>query len=175
MIQKFRVQMNGQPADLTYAELFAAAHRLWLQKNYKQAREVFEQLNKVKDQGPRAAIFLAHCLVMLGDYARCSSVLSNALPRSQYGEAASKLHDTFIFWSVGLFIDVKKALRELAKEHRELPSLSLLLADLMQQSGADELSYRLYRYAIRHDHPNGPISLAAQNSLKKGVRTRFST
>ncbi len=78
---------------------------------------------------------------MIGNYAGSIAVLSQAFPREQYGDTAAKLHDAFVYWRVGLLIDVKRSLKELAREHRESPIYGLLLGDLMQQSGAPEHSH----------------------------------
>ncbi len=43
-------------------------------------------------------------------------MLFNALPKDQFGDAASRLHDTFVLWKVGLFVDAKEGLQSLAMD-----------------------------------------------------------
>ncbi len=165
--QDLLVTRNGRRERLSYQIVFGLAHRMWQRSNYAAAEKVFGELSAFSDRGPRAAIFLAHCHSMRGDYAACSMVLHNALPRDVYSDTAARLHDAFVFWKVGLYLDVKQLLKSLALEHVELPSLSLILAELLLNSGAKRQSAHFLRQAIRHDLPTGAIRLAADAALKK--------
>ena len=69
----FTVVRNGKRIKLTFAELFAAGHRVWMKGDFSMAKQIFQQLADVSGNIPRAHIFLAHCLVMEGDYSGCSS------------------------------------------------------------------------------------------------------
>jgi hypothetical protein len=162
----FPVLRNGKKVQLTYPQLFAAAHRVWLKGDYATAKTIFGTLQSIHDQGPRAHIFLAHCLVMEGDYAGCCSVLHRALPKENFGDAATRLHDTFVLWKAGLFVDVKQCLKSLALEFANLPSFSLMLADLLHSTGAESLSKKFLRRAIYNDRVDGGVALAAKEVLK---------
>lgn len=164
--QTFTVVRNGQRRKLSFAELFAAGHRVWLKGDYRTARQIFQQLADVSGNVPRAHIFLAHCLVMEGDYSGCSSVLHRALPKEEYGNAASRLHDTFVLWKVGLFIDAKEGLKSLAMDFAELPTFSLMLADLLYQAGSQSMSEKFLRRAIQLDRIGGAVSLSANSMLQ---------
>jgi len=94
-VPTFTVCRNGRKVKLTFPQLFATAHRIWLRGDYHTAKAIFKQLQAVHDRGPRAHIFLAHCLVMEGDYAGCSSVLHRALPKDNFNDAA-RAYNTFI-------------------------------------------------------------------------------
>ncbi len=165
-VPTFSVRRNGRKEQLTYSQLFAAAHRIWSAGNFQKAKQIFAELSAIADRGPRAQIFLAHCHVMLGDYAKCSSILNRSLPKEVYGDAAGQLHDAFVLWKVGLFVDVKNGLKSLALAHAKLPVFSLLLADLLQSTGAQELSARFFRRAVDNDRPDGAVALAARSTLK---------
>ena len=162
----FTVCRNGRKVELTYPQLFATAHRIWLKGNYRTAKEIFIQLQSVNDRGPRAHIFLAHCLVMEGDYAGCSSVLHRALPKDDFNDAASRLHDTFVLWKVGLFVDVKEGLKSLALDFANVPTFSLMLADLLHSTGSESLSEKFLRRAIHYDRPDGGVALSARAALQ---------
>lgn len=162
----FVVCRNGRKIKLTYPELFATGHRIWLKGDYKTARKIFKQLQSVDDRGPRAHIFLAHCLAMEGDYAGCSSVLHRALPKDEFGDAASRLHDIFVFWKVGLYVDVKQGLKALALEYSDLPSFSLMLADLLHSTGSDSLSKKFLLRAIHNDRSDGGVAMSAKAALQ---------
>jgi tetratricopeptide (TPR) repeat protein len=165
--KRFPVRQNGRKQELTYVQLFCVGHRKWHRRQFEMAKAIFEQLCTVKDRGPRAEIFLAHCHAMLGDFAQCSAILHRALPEYKYGNAAARLHDAFVFWNVGLFVDVKNAMKALAREYEELPSLSLILAELLHCTGARRLSARYLRHAMEHDRKNGAVSQAAEFELKE--------
>lgn len=162
----FRIVRDGNTAGLSGSELFSKAHQFWFRGSYREAAELLERLIEDPDHRQRAAVFLAHCRVMIGNYAGSIAVLSQAFPREQFGDTAAKLHDAFVYWRVGLLIDVKRSLKELARENRESPIYGLLLGDLMQQSGAPEHSHRFYQYAIEHDQV-GSIALAAKDCLNQ--------
>lgn len=162
----FKVRRNGQNVTLTFAQLFAAGHRVWIKGDYRTAKQIFQELADVSEGIPRAHIFLAHCLVMEDDYSGCSSVLHRALPRDVYGNAASRLHDTFVLWRVGLFVDAKEGLKSLAMDFSELPTFSLMLADLLYQAGSESLSVKFLRRAIQLDDADGGVSLSANSMLQ---------
>lgn len=165
-VPTFVVCRNGRKIKLTYPELFATGHRIWLKGDYKTAKEIFKQLQFVDNRGPRAHIFLAHCLVMEGDYAGCSSVLHRALPKDEFGDAAGRLHDTFVLWKVGLYVDVKQELKALALDYASIPSFSLLLADLLHSTGSDSLSRKFLLRAIHHDRSDGGVAMSAKEALQ---------
>ncbi len=162
----FPVRRNGRMEWLSYEQLFAAGHRLWLKGQYSTASSVFEELAAAKDHGPRAAIFLAHCHAMLGDFGRCSSSLNRALPRESYRDAASRLHDLFVYWKVGLLVEVRTDLLRLVDDFPELPSISLLLGDLLFMNGSVTKSKRFLMHAISQDTQDGTIALAAKWTLE---------
>lgn len=166
-VRDLLVTRNGRKQRLSYQVVFGLAHRMWCVGDYAGAKKVFAELNTFSDRGPRAAIFLAHCHGMLGDYAACSMVLHNALPKDDYNDTAVRLHDAFVFWKVGLYLDVKQLLKSLALEHVELPSLSLILAELLLNTGARRQSAHFLRQAIQNDNPSGAIRLAADATLKR--------
>lgn len=161
----FPVRRNGRLEWLSYEQLFAAGHRLWLKGQYSTAATVFEELAAAKDHGPRAAIFLAHCHAMLGDFGRCSASLNRALPRETFRDAAARLHDLFVFWKVGLLVEVRTDLIRLSEDFPELPSISLLLGDLLFMNGAVNRSRRFLQQAIHCDEPNGAVAEAARWTL----------
>lgn len=162
----FKVRRNGKNVTLTFAQLFAAGHRVWSKGDYQTAKKIFQELADVSEGIPRAHIFLAHCLVMEDDYAGCSSVLHRALPRDEYGNAASRLHDTFVLWRVGLYVDAKEGLKSLAMDFSQLPTFSLMLADLLYQAGCESLAGIFLRRAIQLDETDGGVSLSAQSMLQ---------
>lgn len=161
----FAVQRGDRRIRLTYQQVFVAAHKLWLAERYSEAADVFKQLSVVLDRGPRAHILLAHCKVMIGDYAGCSSTLAEALEAPQFGNAAAELHSAFVMWKCTLYVDVKAELENVIAEHPELPTPCLLLAELLMQSGNRKHPPRLLKQAIARDRPDGAIASIARSEL----------
>jgi thioredoxin-like negative regulator of GroEL len=163
----FKIRRNGRVERLTYQELYTAGHRAWLNGSFHSAQRIFEEMSAAVSCGPRVEILRAQCLAMQSDFSGCSSVLHRALPEDQYDQAAGQLHDLFVLWKVGLLVEVKSGLQQLILEHPELPVLSLLLADLLQMSGAYALSEQFLRQAVEGDSVDGAIAFAACESLRK--------
>jgi hypothetical protein len=167
----FFVRLNGGTVRMSFAKLFAAGHHVWLNSEFRTARKIFELLSTVAGRGPRAQIFLAHCLAMEGDYGGCSTVLHRALPREEFGDAASQLHDTFVLWKAGLFVDVKDGLKTLAIEFPNIPTFSLMLGDLLRRNGCDSVARKYFLRAIRNDRPGGGVGLSARALLQSDRRS----
>lgn len=163
----FTIRRGDRCEQWSFETLFDYGHRLLLKGKYEVGASVFAQLATSQDRGPGAHVLLAWCHAMRDDYSGSSATLHRALPREKYGDVASRLHDLFVLWRVGLFLDVKNELTQLASAHPELPSLCLLLGDLLKACGADKLSRCFYRRAIELDHPDGAISRSADSILKQ--------
>jgi thioredoxin-like negative regulator of GroEL len=161
----FWVQRADGRVQLTYQQVFAAGHKLWLNGKYPEATEVFRQLVAVRDRGPRAHILLAHCKAMTGDYSGCSRILAEALESDHYGNAASDLHIAFVMWKCTLFVDAKDELQKVVTAQTDLPTPCLLLADLLMTSGNCEKPPRLLKQAISRDRPDGAIATIARREL----------
>lgn len=161
----FTVQRGGRRVRLTYQQIFAAGHKLWLAKKYEEAAKVFDHVCGIMDRGPRAHILLAHCKAMLGDFAGCSSTLSDALHSAQYRDAAAKLHDVFVMWKLQFYLDVKQGLEKVIADHPELPTPCLILADMLMNGGNCQQPPYLLQQAIERDRPDGAIAAIARSEL----------
>lgn len=159
------VKHNGHVEQMTYQEVFAEGHRLWLAHNYLQARTVFSHLAGITNRGPKAHILWAHCCAMMEDYSECSRVLAEGLPSSQYGNAAIDLHDTFVMWKCGMWLDVKKGLEKIVAEHQELPTPCLILGEFLMQVGNTIRPPELLEQARDRDIPNGAVAMIASEKL----------
>lgn len=177
----FKVQLGGHTALMSYADVFARGHSLWLKGRYAAAREVFAFLAGLPEYGCEAGVFLAHCLALGNDYAGCSQSLRRALSDESHdhlvsGSPAVRLHEAFVYWSVGLLVDARAALLEIAAEWPEFSVVQLLLADLSRLSGRPEKAIPRLRAVLR----SAPESVAAieaeqllaQMSTRKPARQR---
>lgn len=164
------VKHNGHVEQMTYQEVFAEGHRLWLEHNHPEARTVFALLAGITRRGPKAHILWAHCCAMMEDYLECSRVLAEGLPSSQYGNAAIDLHDTFVMWKCGMWLDVKKGLEKIVAEHRELPTPCLILGEFLMQIGNTIRPPELLEQARDRDIPNGAVAMIASEKLVEAKR-----
>jgi hypothetical protein len=162
----FTVRNGDHREQWSYEALFEFGHRLLLKGKFDTAARVFETLAQTEDGTVRAHVFLAFCHTMRNDYAAGSATLHRAFSGSEQSEVAARLHDVFVLWKVGLFLEVKEELMQLSTAHPELPSLSLLLGDLLKSCGAERLSRHFYRRALETDQPHGAVSLCAHSLLK---------
>lgn len=161
----FEVRHAGHSTKLSYQQLFAEGYVHWLAKRYAEALKVFEALTTITDRGPRAHIMLSHCKAMLGDYAGCSATLSEVLSSDSFNDAATDLHNVFVMWKCGFFLDVKSGLEKVVSEQEELPTPCLILADLTMQSGGASKCSQLLQLAIERDRTDGAIAKIARRKL----------
>lgn len=165
----YRVNSGGRQVMMSYQEMFRAGYRLLLAGNYAEASRVFSLLSSVNDRGPRAGILLAFCQAQLRDYTACSQTLNQAFE----GDATSlesKLHAAFVYWACGLCLDARIEMESVIRENPELPTLSLLLGDLLAKSGNLKEPPRLWRLAVQNDRTDGSVGLIARHELTEWAR-----
>lgn len=162
---RFNVRHQGRSMQLNYQQVFAIGYAHWFGKRFSNAARFFESLTTISDRGPRAHIMLAHCKAMFGDYSGCCSTLSRVLTSDDVKEAAIDLHEVFVMWKCGFYLDSKNGLRKVISEHRELPTPCLILAGLITQYGKDVESIPILKLAINRDRPDGAIATIARRKL----------
>ena len=156
---------NGKIVQLTFEHAFSVGHYLWSKGRFEQAAQVFEVLSAVTGRGPKASIFLAHCRVMLSDYAGCSGVLHRVLADDQFATTASTLHEAFVMWKCGFYAEARDGLRTVVEEQTDLPSVPLILAELLGKVGNWTRPLHLLNLALRRDRPNGAVAQIAKRIL----------
>lgn len=148
-----------------YEQIFVDGYNLWRKDRYEDALKNFQALVPIWTRGPAAHVLLAHCQAMLGNYGACTSTLSGVFSNSLDQSAAVELHEAFVMWKCGLYVDAKADLEKVVKEHAKLPSPCLLLADLLLRSGNLRKPIRLLKLAIERDRINGTIAEIARQKL----------
>lgn len=162
----YRVLRNGRELTFSYQQLFDAGYRYLLAEDYSESSRIFELLTHVSDRGPRAHILLAFCQAQLRAYTACSQTLNKAFDSDRTG-LETKLHGAFVFWACGLLIDARIELEAVIQENPQLPTLSLLLADLLARAGNQKQPPRLWRSAVQNDRRDGAVGLIARRELKQ--------
>lgn len=148
-----------------YDEIFVDGYNLWRKGQFTDAIRHFETLIPVWNRGAAAHVLLAHCHAMLGHFGACTSTLSRVFSSDPNRTAASQLHEAFVMWKCGLYVDAKADLEKVIREHAELPTPCLILADLMMRSGNRKKSIHLLHLAIERDRVNGAVATIARYKL----------
>lgn len=162
----YRVNCGGRQITMSYQDVFRAGYRLLLAGNYAEAIRVFGLLSDATDRGPRARILLAFCQSQLREYTACSQTLNQAF-EAESTNLESRLHAAFVYWACGLRMDARNELEQVIEEHPNLPTVSLLLGDLLAQSGNRKAPPRLWQLAAQNDRPDGAVGLIARRELKE--------
>lgn len=161
----YRVNSGGRQLVMSYQELFRVGYRLLLARNYSEAIRVFNLLLTATDRGPRARILLAFCQAQLREYTACSQTLNQAF-ESDSGNLEARLHEAFVYWACGLQMDAREELERVTEDHPDLPTISLLLGDLLAQAGNRTAPPRLWRLAAQNDRQDGAVGMIARRELK---------
>jgi hypothetical protein len=151
--------------------MFRAGYLLLLGANYLEACRVFRLLSEATDRGPRAWILLAFCKAQLQDYTACSQTLNQAFEGATTN-LESRLHSAFVYWACGLRMDARQELEALIEENPQLPTLSLLLGDLLALSGNQKAPPRFWRLAAQNDREDGAVGMIARRELMEWARQR---
>jgi len=162
---EIELTINGELHKLPYEKAFSLGCSLLQQGLPDQGIKVFEKLEPFTDRGPRAFILRAFCEAAIKDFAQCSAALSRAF-ESESIEVGTTLHEAFVFYHVGSRQEALKALADLANEHHELPTLCLLLGDLLEADNAP-LARKCWKLAVRRDRPDGAVAAVAKQRLAR--------
>lgn len=161
-----RIKVDGEECLFTYEQAYVVACSLLEKGKPADAAKLFHQLEEFTDRGPRALIMGAFCDAASRDYGACSARLSEAFGGEDLA-ISSALHDAFISINVGIRQEGIQSLAKLVDEHKNLPTLSLLLGDILAKSENFSLARRCWTMAVQRDRPGGAVAAAAARQLKK--------
>jgi lipopolysaccharide biosynthesis regulator YciM len=171
---KLEVQFDGKVHTVSYEQAFAIAFTLIDQKQFDEAARIFERLQAFTDRGPRAFIMQAYCEAAALHFDSCSKPLAAAFDGENRSLAAD-LHNAFISYHVGIRQDAITALTEIANQHRELPTVCLLLGDMFHATGKTDLGRKCWSLAVKRDWPNGSVALVATRHMQSLANKQTST
>ncbi|MEX0641111.1 MAG: hypothetical protein WD468_00340 [Pirellulales bacterium] len=160
---KFMLQVNGQTHELTYEDAFVHGYNLTREGNLVRAEKIFGALCGVSDRGPRARIMLARCHAQRLDFQKSRSTLEETFVANP--RLAAGLHEAFVFERFGMRKDAEQELVPIANDHRELPTICLLLGDLFAGDRKLDKAQQCWKLAVRRDRPDGAIGLLARRAL----------
>lgn len=163
--QNFKLKIDGQTRELTYQDAFMHAYDLAREGNFDRAERIFDALSAVTDRGPRARIMLARCHAQNLDFQGSKTTLDETF--SNDTGLAAELHDAFVLERFGMRKDAASGLAPIANEHRELPTVCLLLADLLAEDRKLEKAQQCWKLAAKRDRPDGAVGRLARRALDR--------
>lgn len=163
----FTINTAGGERSFSYESLFIQGHQLWRKRDFAKAFKVFDLLSSATDRGPRASILKAHCAAMEQKFSDCSAILWQSLPKVDYADAASSLHDIFVLWRFKFYNEVRKELEQFVLEISDLPTPALLLGDLFSLAGHYDKAMKYFQLAQERDRERGSIALIAITTKDK--------
>jgi hypothetical protein len=129
---------------------------------YEQA---FVAACSLLDHGPRAFIMHAFCESAAKNYDACQAALDQAFKDRPEG-IVSQLQDAFVSYHVGIKAEGRQALAELVDQQQHLPTLCLIMGNMLKASGDLTLARRCWTFAIERDRPQGAVAAAAESKLR---------
>lgn len=165
---ELELRIGNKVRRVPYEQAFVLAYSLVDQKQFENAARIFERLEAFTDRGPRAFIMQAFCEAAALHFEACSKPLSAAF-NGNNASLIAELHNAFISYHVGIRQDALKAMAELVNQHRELPTLCLLLGDMFRASGQLDMAHKCWKLAQHRDLPRGSIALVAERRMRKAA------
>jgi hypothetical protein len=160
------ITINGQTRRVAYEQAFALGCSLLKAGQAANAAKLFERLEEFIDRGPRAFIMQAFCEAAALHFDDCNRPLNEAF-KGQQNNIVSALHNAFISYHVGIRQDALNAMIGLVNEHRDLPTLCLLLGDMMEEANHLPMAKKCWSLAVHRDRPGGAVATVAMNQLRR--------
>jgi hypothetical protein len=154
---------------LVYEQAFMFAYALLEQGKIEVAARIFERLESFQGRGPRAFIMQAFCEAAALHFDECSKPLVKVFD-GENKPLAADLHNAFISYHVGIRDEALNAMIDLVNKHRELPTLCLLLGDMLRSTGQLKMARTCWQLAIQRDGPNGAVAAVASRHLQAAMQ-----
>ncbi len=165
---EIEITIGGKNRRLGYERAFALGCSLIEKGHAAEAAKLFERLEEFTDRGPRAFIMQAFCEAAVLHFADCGKPLSEAF-QGEKQRIATDLHTAFVSYHVGIRKDALKAMVELVNKHRDLPTLCLLLGDMLERASQLHLARKCWGLAVQRDHPGGAVAAVAMQHLRRST------
>lgn len=159
------VTIDGKTYRLPYQKAFSLGCKLLKKGQAAEAAKLFERLEEFADRGPRAFIMQAFCEAAALHFEDCSRPLAEVFEGEQQ-QIAGALHNAFVSYHVGIRQDGLRAMIELVNKYQELPTLCLLLGDMLESAGRLPLARKCWSLAVHRDRPGGAVAAVAMRRLR---------
>jgi hypothetical protein len=161
---EIEITFGGEVHRLRYEKAFALGCRLVKQGQVEDASKLFERLEHFADRGPRAFIMQAFCEAAALHFDNCSRPLAAAFEGDDQ-QIAVELQNAFVSYHVGIRDDALKAMAKLVNKYQELPTLCLLLGDMLEAAGKLPMAQKCWSLAVHRDWAGGGVAAAAMLRL----------
>ncbi len=163
---EINIVVGGESRQVTYEKAFVLACSLLRKGEIADAGKLFARLEEFSDRGPRAFIMQAFCEAAALHFEKCSKPLVEAF-EGESQAIATALHSAFVSYHVGIRPDALRAMIDLVNKHHELPTLCLLLGDMLETSGQSTMARRCWSLAVHRDREGGAVAAVAMRQLRK--------
>ncbi len=160
------IAIDGKPHQLRFDQAFALGCDLLEKGLTREAGKLFERLEEFPNRGPRAFIMQAFCEAATMNFEKCSRPLKKALDGKD-PSVAEALHAAFVSYHVGIRQDALVSMTKLVNAHTELPTLCLILGNMLRKEGNLPLAERCWSMAVKRDRTGGAVAAAAMRRLKR--------
>jgi hypothetical protein len=168
---EIEVRIGDQTHRLSYERAFALGCTLLEKGNIADAAALFERLEEFTDRGPRAFIMQAFCEAAALHFDKCTKPLAQVF-EGEKQEVAGALHNAFVSYHVGIRRDALNAMVDLVNKHRDLPTLCLLLGDMLETANQLPMARKCWSLAIHRDRPGGAVAAVAMQHLHRSTDKR---
>lgn len=158
--------VNGQARTLSYEQAFALACGLLENGRVDDASKVFSRLEEFADRGPRAFVMHAFC-ESAGKHFDASKDLLDAAFEGEDARLAGAINDAFVYYHVAGRQEGMRMIGELIDKHDHLPTLCLLLGNLVNAAGNAALAKRCWSLAVHRDRKGGAVAAVAMRHLRQ--------
>lgn len=160
------VIVDGKARRLRYDKAFILGCKLLETGHARDAARLFERMEEFVDRGPRAFIMQAFCEAAAMHFEKASKPLETAFEGDDR-KIAESLQAAFVSYHVGIRHDAIKTMTELVNTYHDLPTLCLLLGDMLNASGKLPLARKCWSLAIHRDRTGGAVAAAAMRQLRR--------
>jgi hypothetical protein len=150
---------------LRYEQAFALACRLVESGRLDDASKLFDRLEEFTDRGPRAFIMHAFCESAAKHFDVSKDRLDAAFD-AEKAQLAAEINDAFVYYHVAGREEGIRMIAELVDKHDTLPTLCLLLGNMLRSRGDAALAKRCWSLAIHRDRPGGAVGAVAMHYLR---------
>lgn len=166
---EIEVVLDGERKRLSFEQAFQLGCVLMNAGNRSDAAKLFACMEEFKDRGPRAFIMQAFCEAAAMRFENCGEALEEGFPGEK--EIATKLQNAFVSYHVGIRQEGVNALIELANEHTDLPTVCLLLGNMLETMDQAKMAAKCWSLAVERDRAGGAVATVAAHRLKKHKQT----
>jgi predicted Zn-dependent protease len=165
-----RLQTGARSIDLSLSKAYALAHSMLKSKEYKAAAKILEAVLFDENNNAITAVMLACCKAGMRNFAECNALLHKVFSRENES-TVDRLQAAIVYSTLGISIDAPQELDQIVEKHQDLPSLCLLIGDLLASEGHHRKAAFYWQMAVERDKNDGPVAAIAKVELSKLIAT----